>query len=273
MGLCSTAVTRRRSGPAPSCGAGRRPCGRGAGDRIGDACTAARFEPFFRYLPYLSTAEKAAAVHLGIFPENASARVGQPTVATAQASPPPPRPRRSSRHRSRSRRWSRRTGRPRHRRLLTCRRRVAPRRRIPLRRPPLPSRNGPPGPAVNSPKMSRLRLHPRRKPLSRSTIKAGRGQGHLSGIDKLLATMAEAPPPPQPKVEKGPTKAEKDRGGEESGGEEKAGREARSREESEGRGGEARRGPVPIGSSLPAGRIRTGWLWNISGCRPRQAGC
>ena len=35
------------------------------------------------------------------------------------------------------------------------------------------------------------------------------GEGHLSGIDKLLATVAEAPPPSKPKVEKGPTKAEK----------------------------------------------------------------
>ena len=47
---------------------------------------AARFEPFFRYLPNLSIAEKAAAVHLGIFPENAAARVAQ-----APATTPPPR--------------------------------------------------------------------------------------------------------------------------------------------------------------------------------------
>jgi Flp pilus assembly protein TadD len=57
--------------------------------------TSARFAPFFRYLPNLSTAEKAAAVHLGIFPEDASTRVAsvdmtppQPQVATVAASPP-----------------------------------------------------------------------------------------------------------------------------------------------------------------------------------------
>ncbi len=49
------------------------------GDQVGAAQAieaampggAARFAPFFRYLPNLSVTEKAAAVHLGIFPENA----------------------------------------------------------------------------------------------------------------------------------------------------------------------------------------------------------
>ena len=42
-----------------------------------------------------------------------------------------------------------------------------------------------------------------------SDAKTAADDERLSGIDKLLATIAEAPPPPQPKVEKGPTKAEK----------------------------------------------------------------
>jgi len=52
---------------------------------------AARFAPFFRYLPHLSIPEKAAAVHLGIFPENASARVvqAQPQTQVAARTTPP----------------------------------------------------------------------------------------------------------------------------------------------------------------------------------------
>nr|WP_294851375.1 SPOR domain-containing protein [uncultured Sphingomonas sp.] len=58
----------------------------------------ARFEPFFRYLPNLSVAERAAAVHLGVFPEDASTRiaaavplVNQPTAgqpAAVKSTPP-----------------------------------------------------------------------------------------------------------------------------------------------------------------------------------------
>jgi len=62
------------------------------GDQIGAAQAieavmpggAARFEPFFRYLPNLSVTEKAAAVHLGIFPENVGTRIAQ-----AQPAPQP----------------------------------------------------------------------------------------------------------------------------------------------------------------------------------------
>jgi hypothetical protein len=42
----------------------------------------ARFDPFFRFLPNLSTAEKASAVHLGIFPDDASTRVARATVVS-----------------------------------------------------------------------------------------------------------------------------------------------------------------------------------------------
>lgn len=50
----------------------------------------ARFEPFFRYLPNLSVAERAAAVHLGVFPEDASTRIAAavPLVSQPAASEP-----------------------------------------------------------------------------------------------------------------------------------------------------------------------------------------
>ncbi len=48
----------------------------------------ARFAPFFTYLPYLSVQEKAAAVHLGMFPDNAAERVAQLQAAPAQQPPP-----------------------------------------------------------------------------------------------------------------------------------------------------------------------------------------
>ena len=46
--------------------------------------TGARFAPFFRYLPNLSVTEKAAAVHLGMFPEDASTRVASVDVTRPQ---------------------------------------------------------------------------------------------------------------------------------------------------------------------------------------------
>jgi len=179
---------------------------------------AARFEPFFRYLPNLSIPEKAAAVHLGIFPENAAARIGAPTVATAQASAPPPRP--------------------------------APVQPAPVKvasvDPParssapstsfsLPSANraaptvSTPAPAVEQPPKAEpqplaqlaeneVKPEPEQEAAAEASfsltdVKPAEGEGHLSGIDKLLATMAEAPPPPQPKVETKaddrPSKAEK----------------------------------------------------------------
>lgn len=198
------------------------------GDRTGAAQAieavmpggAARFEPFFRYLPNLSIAEKAAAVHLGIFPENAAARIGRPAVATAEASQPP---------------------------------RTAPVQAAPVKvasiDPPrrssssspsfnLPSANSAtptvsnPAPAVEPPpaqepeplvqlaengSATQAEATPTAEPsFSLSDVKPVEGEGHLSGIDKLLATMAQAPPPPKPKVEtkraelkSGPTKAEK----------------------------------------------------------------
>ena len=49
----------------------------------------ARFAPFITYLPQLSVQEKAAAVHLGMFPDNASMRISQAQGGPAPASVPP----------------------------------------------------------------------------------------------------------------------------------------------------------------------------------------
>lgn len=48
----------------------------------------ARFAPFFTLLPHLSVQEKAAAVHLGMFPDNAAAKVA--AAQAAQQQPPQP---------------------------------------------------------------------------------------------------------------------------------------------------------------------------------------
>src|SRR5687767_12138055 len=66
------------------------------GDKVGAAQAieaampggSARFAPFFQFLPNLSVPDKAAAVHLGIFPENAAARVAQAQTQQASALPP-----------------------------------------------------------------------------------------------------------------------------------------------------------------------------------------
>lgn len=51
----------------------------------------ARFAPFFRYLPNLSVIEKAKAVHLGLFPEDAATRVAAVSVTGPQPVADPPR--------------------------------------------------------------------------------------------------------------------------------------------------------------------------------------
>jgi len=189
------------------------------GDRAGAAQAieaampggSARFEPFFRYLPNLSVAEKAAAVHLGIFPDNAAARLGPPTVATAQLSPPPPAaaqpapvkiasvnpPSRSSSSPSFS---------------LPSAHSATPTVSTPA--PAFAEPSEPEAEPSLEPARSEVKAEPDPVPaaepsFSIADLKPAEGEGHLSGIDKLLATMAEAPPPPQPKVEKGPNKAEK----------------------------------------------------------------
>jgi len=173
----------------------------------------ARFEPFFRYLPNLSVAEKAAAVHLGIFPENAAARLGVPTVATAQASPPPqPAPVQQApvKVASVSPPPVRQSGPSPSFSLPSVR------SATPTVSTPAPTIAGPVEPDEAPVELVRndAKAEPQQSPVpepsfSLSDVKSAEKEGHLSGIDKLLATMAEAPPPPQPKVEKGPTRSEK----------------------------------------------------------------
>jgi Flp pilus assembly protein TadD len=177
---------------------------------------AARFEPFFRYLPGLSVTEKAAAVHLGIFPENAAARVAQaqpvpqpapvvalpaqPPVKVASAAPPP--------------------------RLAAP---AAPGFSLPSTKggPASPSFSLPsatsPAPTVSiqapvqakpdpaqpiEPSlagMEEVKTETRAEDLdpapSLAEVEEVAAESNLTGIDKLLATIAEVPPPPKPKLE------------------------------------------------------------------------
>ena len=178
--------------------------------------TSVRFAPFFRYLPNLSVTEKAAAVHLGIFPENPEER-----VALAQASNPAP--------------------------ALTPRMRAnqptvavrgpaadsgQPARTAPVTQPvKLASVQPPPAPAVPSFSLPSAKVvsaspsfslpsatgaaptastqapdqptaePPEPAPVIAAAEEEAAAESNLVGIDKLLATLAEAPPPPEPKIE------------------------------------------------------------------------
>ena len=175
---------------------------------------AARFAPFFRYLPNLSVTEKAAAVHLGIFPENAGTRIAQAQPVPTPAPPP----------------VGMRANQP----TLSIRGPAAP-RPAPIAQPPVkiavaePPASVPPAAepaftlpsaktASSSPSFSLpsatsaaptetilAPAEPKPEPLEPAPALAAaeeaEAEGNLSGIDKLLATIAEAPPPPQPKLE------------------------------------------------------------------------
>ena len=190
------------------------------GDRAGAAQAidavmpggSARFAPFFQYLPRLSIAEKAAAVHLGIFPEDAETRVAQ---APATSAPPrtvvtssvrPPAPPKAAPVKVASAEPS------------------SPSFSLPSARSAPPTVSTPAPTVTQPPKdqpeplvelASSQPASPDDKPATEPSFSladakpAAEVDERLSGIDKLLSTMAEAPPPPQPKVEKGPTKAEK----------------------------------------------------------------
>ena len=153
----------------------------------------ARFAPFFALLPYLSVQEKAAAVHLGMFPDNAAAKVPASQAAARQPQ------------------VAERTAPPAQR---EARQPV----RIASADPPpaqpsfsLPSQNGSASASFSLPSATsatptettvaqdqpQLAADDARGALSEAEASAG----NLSGIDKLLATIAEAPPAPQPKVE------------------------------------------------------------------------
>ncbi|QDP19150.1 SPOR domain-containing protein [Sphingomonas xanthus] len=159
----------------------------------------AQFAPFFRFLPALSIGEKAAAVHLGIFPENAAARVAAnvttpaaPAVGTARAASPPPAP-------------------------VAAPVRVATRE--PVAASPSPSFSLPSSTSGASPSFSlpsanraastepRLAQNDPPEPIVQTGEVTGESS-NLVGIDKVLATIAEASPPPppapEPKVEAPP---------------------------------------------------------------------
>ena len=185
------------------------------GDRAGAAQAieavmpggSARFAPFFQYLPYLSIAEKAAAVHLGIFPDDAETRVAAAPSRPAPrpvvtSSAPPPAPTKSAPVKVASSEGS------------------SPSFSLPSARSAPPTVSNP-APTVAPPKeepeplvelastaSSNVQTAPAPS-FSADAKPAGDGEERLSGIDRLLATMAEAPPPPQPKVETGPTRAER----------------------------------------------------------------
>ena len=168
----------------------------------------ARFAPFFTLLPYLSVQEKAAAVHLGMFPDNAAAKVAaargaqrQPEVAArtvqpAQGGPIEPNARTV-------------TTRPAARQPVQ----VAAVDPPPAPKPSftLPSQSASATPSFSlpssnsaSPTVSSAARDPAssaENDPTRALSEAEAAAGNLSGIDKLLATIAEAPPPPLPKVE------------------------------------------------------------------------
>jgi tetratricopeptide (TPR) repeat protein len=174
--------------------------------------TAARFEPFFRTLPKLSVAEKAAAVHLGIFPENAEARVGPPTVAMAAASPPPePVPAQRAPIKVASVTPPLRSSGPSPSFNLPSANRATPTvsKPAPTVTPPAQAEAEPLVEVPSSEPAAAATKPPAEPAFSIADLKPAEDEQRLSGIDKILATLAEAPPPPQPKVEKGPTKAEK----------------------------------------------------------------
>jgi Flp pilus assembly protein TadD len=168
----------------------------------------ARFAPFFRYLPNLSVAEKAAAVHLGIFPENASARV----AAAESATQPVAAPVKVAVNTTPAIGQPTRTG------SGSPRQAPAP----PARQPAVVAQSPPPAPSFSLPSAKVAAASPSFSLPSASgaeptasnaapvDAQAEPGlaaadvpvtEGNLSGIDKLLATIAEAPPPPAPKLE------------------------------------------------------------------------
>ncbi|MGI8930830.1 MAG: SPOR domain-containing protein [Sphingomicrobium sp.] len=157
----------------------------------------ARFDPFFRYLPNLSIAEKAAAVHLGLFPEDAATRV-------AQAAPPPaPRPTFTTTARAAAKppsappvKVARRDP------VVTVPPAASPSFSLPSAKSAEPTA---PAPAPTIATVAQpVAPAPRSLPAPAFSIAdatPAAGEARLSGIDKLLATIAEASPPSPPKVE------------------------------------------------------------------------
>ncbi|HEU0309776.1 MAG TPA: SPOR domain-containing protein [Sphingomicrobium sp.] len=181
----------------------------------------ARFAPFITYLPHLSVQEKAAAVHLGMFPDNAGERISQAQrqpqqqVAARSVTPPsqgatPP---------SGASVGSSRTPGPASPPVRVATREAPP----PAPQPgfSLPSQQAASSPSFSLPSASSAAptgndLAPT-EPQADAALPAGASadaesslekvgeiadDGNLTSIDKLLAAIDEAPPPaPTPKVE------------------------------------------------------------------------
>ena len=176
----------------------------------------ARFAPFISYLPQLSVPEKAAAVHLGMFPDNASIRLSQAQGGPAPASVPP---------QSRSALAEPPASAAPPPIQTTPPVRVAVRESVPQAPRPsfsLPSQSPSATPSFNLPSASSAA--PTAGELAQSEaepevtspvvadadaesslqkVEESTDESKLSSIDKLLAAIDEAPPPaPSPKVEK-----------------------------------------------------------------------
>ncbi|MCL6699373.1 SPOR domain-containing protein [Sphingomonas sp. NSE70-1] len=176
----------------------------------------ARFAPFISSLPQLSVQEKAAAVHLGMFPDNASIRISQAQAAPAPASVPP------SRDRSALAEPPATVTAPPVQTTPPVR--VAVREPLPPAPKPsfsLPSQSSSAAPSFSLPSASSAAPTEDRLAQSESEQEAtepvavaedgesslqqvdkSTGENKLSSIDKLLAAIEEPPPPaPSPKVE------------------------------------------------------------------------
>jgi hypothetical protein len=180
----------------------------------------ARFAPFISYLPQLSVQEKAAAVHLGMFPDNAAVRVSQAQVAPQQSqvtSPVVPPP---ARGRSALAEAPVAKAPPPARGPV----RVATREpQSPAPQPSfsLPSQRSSSSPSFSLPSASSAAPTAEKLAQSEPAVEVAKpsgpsadaesslqqvgeamGESNLSSIDKLLAVIEEAPPPaPTPKVE------------------------------------------------------------------------
>ncbi len=194
----------------------------------------ARFAPFFRYLPNLSAPEKAAAVHLGIFPEDAAARVALAQAAPQQvAARPVPPPQAQGGPATEVAASTSRPATPQtqpvrvaiNQPVKTIPPAPAPSFSLPSTRSvsvspsfSLPSATSAPQTVLNpaptegepADGMELVRpVQAEEKPSADALEPApvlaeaedAATEGNLTGIDKILATIAEAPPPPQPKLE------------------------------------------------------------------------
>jgi Flp pilus assembly protein TadD len=192
----------------------------------------ARFAPFFRYLPNLSAAEKAAAVHLGIFPEDASSRVASADVAPVQLQPDAAPSTKVAINMTPPVKQANRRPEPRRPTTFELAGRIPAKKPQtgamagPVRQPPAGAQNPPTpnfslpsaqiasaspsfsmpsasgaAPTANDPAPVDTSAEPIELVPVQTAVGEAAAESNLSGIDKLLATMAEATPPPEPKAE------------------------------------------------------------------------